>query len=324
MNEKLSDILNKLSPERRMLLARRLNVKNVAVSSSQPSSRTNSTLTQAQSPAVAPQNSLVAIQPTGNRPPFFCVHPAGGHVFCYMELARRLGSEQPFYGFQSRDFDKSAVTRRSIEAMASLYVATMLKHQPAGPYSMGGWSMGGVVAFEMARQLDSQGHKVASLILLDARIPTAEQRLETDDEVSLIIGFASDLGVSLGRLGVAWHNVRQLQPDERLAFVLREAKTAGVVPDDIQLGEVETLFETFKENARAMCDYTPRPYRGLLTLFVAEESSPGADDLATSWDEWTGAEVEVFRTPGNHYTMTRDPHVRFLAEQLNACLKRIE
>jgi thioesterase domain-containing protein len=262
----------------------------------------------------------VLLQPAGERPAFFCVHPAGGHVFCYVELARRLGAERPFYGFESRAFGTSP---RTVGAMATDYVEALLERQAAGPYLLGGWSMGGVVAFEMARQLSARGREVALLALLDSRIPTAAQRLETEDEVALIASFAADLGVSLRRLGLSWRNVRALGEDERLAFVLEEAKAAGAVPREVMPADIRTLFAGFRENARAMCAYAPRPLDVRVTLLRAEESSPAAgDDEAMGWEEWARGGVEVLRVPGSHSTMTREPHVRLLAERLRECLRR--
>jgi amino acid adenylation domain-containing protein len=127
----------RLSPEQRALLDRRLR-------------------RQAGAAAVGPQFSArVAIQPQGTRPPFFCVHPAGGDVLCYGPLARHLGADQPFYGFQSPGLGAGAAAFDSLEAMAAHYVTEMRRTAPP-PYRLGGWSLGGVVAFEMARQLASQ------------------------------------------------------------------------------------------------------------------------------------------------------------------------
>jgi thioesterase domain-containing protein len=321
MDDKISDLLKKLSPERRALLAFRLNLKHEAAP---PSSEAGAILARARGAELAPHSPLVAIQPGGDRRPFFCVHPAGGHIFCYVELARHLGAQQPFYGFQSRDADGAAGVRRSVEALAASYVQALVERQPAGPYALGGWSMGGVVAYEMARQLQSSGHEVALLTLLDSRIPTAAERFEVADEVSLIVNFASDLGVPLGRLGLSRRNVRQLDVDERLAFILREAKAARVIPQDIELAFIRTFFATFRENALAMCAYAPQPYPGRVTLFKAEAVSPGAGDAAMGWGEWAGGGVEVLSTPGSHSTMTREPHVRTLAAQLRARLRDAE
>ena len=138
-------------------------------------------------------NILVPIQLEGSRAPFFCVHPVGGNVLCYAELARQLGQEQPFYGLQaSSQFNE----QDTIEEMASRYIRSIKTCQPEGPYNLGGWSMGGMVAFEMATQLRRQGDEVALLALLDS-FP-----LEQDGQLSekeLLAGFIDDLTSSLGR-----------------------------------------------------------------------------------------------------------------------------
>ncbi|HEV2761391.1 MAG TPA: amino acid adenylation domain-containing protein, partial [Pyrinomonadaceae bacterium] len=114
------------------------------------------------------QGALVGIQTGGEARPFFCVHPAGGNVFCYAELARGLGEDQPFYALQSKGLTGAGAAHESVEEMAAAYVEELRAVQPAGPYALGGWSMGGVVAFEMARQLERAGERVALLALLDA------------------------------------------------------------------------------------------------------------------------------------------------------------
>lgn len=98
-------------------------------------------------------SSIVPIQPQGNRTPFFCVHPAGGHVLCYVNLSRYLGDEQPFYGLRAIGFDEGEKPLDKVEDRASLYIEAMRTVQPEGPYQIGGWSFGGVVAFEIAQQL---------------------------------------------------------------------------------------------------------------------------------------------------------------------------
>ncbi|MCZ0900911.1 thioesterase domain-containing protein, partial [Microcoleus sp. HI-ES] len=96
---------------------------------------------------------LVAIKPRGKNPPFFCVHPIFGVVFPYVELAFGLGENQPFYGLQPKGIDGESSPLTSIEDMAADYIAALRTVQPKGPYFLGGWSFGGLVAFEMAQQL---------------------------------------------------------------------------------------------------------------------------------------------------------------------------
>ncbi|MCP4656043.1 MAG: AMP-binding protein, partial [bacterium] len=145
-------------------------------------------------PGAMRREALVAIQPQGSRPPFFCVHPVGGHVLCYAALARQLGSDQPFYGLQVPD-DEGALFLTEIREMAEHYVEAVREVQPEGPYRLGGWSMGGLVAFEMARQLVEQGREVERLVLIDSRAPAAAPgRIAEIDDVALALVFARDLG----------------------------------------------------------------------------------------------------------------------------------
>jgi aspartate racemase len=113
-------------------------------------------------------SSLVKIQPNGSNPPFFCVHEADGHVLCYRELANHLGPEQPFYGLQPQHVDGKWSFHSWIEDMASCYIQELLIVQPEGPYFLGGLCAGGIIAFEMAQQLQAQGQEVALLALFDA------------------------------------------------------------------------------------------------------------------------------------------------------------
>ncbi|HEX8089471.1 MAG TPA: amino acid adenylation domain-containing protein, partial [Blastocatellia bacterium] len=104
---------------------------------------------------------VVAIQPHGSKTPFFCIHPIGGNVLCYMDLARCLGEDRPFYGLQAVGLNGEGDTFTSVEAMSASYVEALRAVQPEGPYLLGGWSFGGVVAFEMARELKRQGDQPA-------------------------------------------------------------------------------------------------------------------------------------------------------------------
>jgi acyl carrier protein len=135
-------------------------------------------LAQVLSRDIAPAgwNPLVAIQPKGTRTPFFCMHGAGGNVLIYRELSKLLGDDQPFYGLQSQGLDGDAQPLTKIEDMAALYVKEIRRVQPTGPYLLGGYCLGGTIAYEVAQQLRAQGQDVALLALLDttdwSKIPT--------------------------------------------------------------------------------------------------------------------------------------------------------
>ncbi|HEY0510454.1 MAG TPA: amino acid adenylation domain-containing protein [Thermoanaerobaculia bacterium] len=286
---------------------------------------------------------LVPLQPEGSRPPLFCVHPAGGNVFCYSELARHLGEEQPFYGIQAREAsNKDLAPHTRIEAMAAEYVEAVRAFQPAGPYRLGGWSMGAVIAFEMARQLRRQGQEIALLALMDVEAPSEQP---TDYTWAVLLGsFALDLGLSFDRLRASWDEIAALPPMGQLSRIAVEAKAAGLVPADIRLAEFRKLFDAFKTNAQVMRSYAGGPYEGQITLLNADNPLPyigkelpsnyhsnleanpiqdGVDlrDPTRGWSKLAAGGVELHTVSGDHYSMVREPHVRTLAERIAACLE---
>src|SRR3954469_25088298 len=119
-------------------------------------------------------SSIVEIQPQGSRPPLFLVHGVGGGMFWgYSNLARHLGNDQPIYAFKSRGLE-GLPEWATIEEMAANYITDLRAHQPRGPYLLGGYCFGGVVAYEMARQLEGQGEKVTLLALINCSPPNTD------------------------------------------------------------------------------------------------------------------------------------------------------
>jgi acyl carrier protein len=113
-------------------------------------------------------SELVPLQPTGNKPPIFLIHPALGVVFPYYELSSLMGEKQPIYGLQSVGIKGGEKPLKTVEEMAARYLKSIKKVQPSEPYKLLGWSFGGAIAYEMALQLQQQGEEVSELILLDA------------------------------------------------------------------------------------------------------------------------------------------------------------
>ena len=121
--------------------------------------------------------SLVTIQ-RGNENliPFFCIHGSGGNVLNFRDLSQAMGRSQPFYGLQSRGIDGVSRPHHSIEEMANAYLAEIREVQPEGPYMLGGYSGGGLVAFEMAHQLTAAGETVALVVMFDTFPPKIADR----------------------------------------------------------------------------------------------------------------------------------------------------
>ncbi len=245
-------------------------------------------LAQAEAPTPgAPRPSLVLLQPRGDRKPFVCVHPVGGNVLCYLDLARHLGPDQPFYALQSPPPGEGCDT---IEQMAARYLKELREIQPEGPYRLGGWSMGGLVAFEMARQLAGEGEMPELVALIDTPPPAPGREPEgsTDD---LRAAFARDLTRLPGH----------------------DAKTDPAA--------FEPLFATFVTNRRASRLYDPAPYPGRITLWLAEQTRASLPfDLPAAWSRLAPEGVEASTLPGDHYSLLRAPQVERLAQELRARL----
>ena len=268
----------------------------------------------------APHPCLVAIQPSGAKRPFFLIHPAGGHVFPYIHLANSLGRDQPCYGLQAKGLEEGQDPQARIEDMAAYYLEALQTVQPEGPYLLGGWSMGGVVAFEMAQQLLAQGQRVALVALLDARIPNPDEHFAEEDlEATLLVDAVRYFGLSLG----PWESLSRLPKHELLTRVLEQAKSAGLVPPDIQTFQAQRFLELCKADFRATRNYVLHPYAGRVTLFKASEELAGtSSDPTLGWSQWAAGGVEVHVVPGNHANMVYKPHVEVLAEKLRACVKQ--
>jgi aspartate racemase len=273
--------------------------------------------------AVAPFSALVPMQAGHpDKRPLFLVHPAGGNVLCYVDLVRHLGHEQPCYGLQARGLDGERAPHTQVKAMAGYYVTLLRTVQPDGPYLLGGWSIGGVIAFEMAQQFLALGQEVNLLALIDSHVPQDYQETESDD-LTLLANFALDLGLPLERMQFDTQHLRQLDADARLALVLEEAKRVHVLPGDLELAQVCRLFQVFKNNVQAVARYEPRVYAGTITLFKAQERA-AKFDAYLGWGAVAAGGLTTRTIPGNHYTLVREPHVKVLADQFKHHLHILE
>jgi thioesterase domain-containing protein/acyl carrier protein len=272
-------------------------------------------------------SSLVMIQAGSSRPPFFCVHAAGGNVLEYHALARLLGPDQPFYGFQAKGLDGKSAPHTSIKQMAAHYIAEMREVQPEGPYLIGGRSSGGTIAFEMACQLRDAGEEVELLALLDV-YPAGYFKL-----LPQATGFRQKLRRRTRRIASHRTNLAHLKFEEKIAYVCDKLKYA---PAKIKHKVYRRAYKIYQRighplpallrnieelNFNATKDYVPRVYAGRATLFVANDLTAGYD-VEDGWRELV-ADLEVHEIPGNHRDIIEEPHVRVLAEKLSRCLDGI-
>ncbi|RKG75011.1 non-ribosomal peptide synthetase, partial [Corallococcus exercitus] len=260
---------------------------------------------------------------TGTGTPFFCVHPVGGNVLAYAELARRLGPDQPFYGIQARGLDGEREPLDTVEALAASYVRAVRGVQPHGPYHLGGWSLGGVIAYEMAHQLREAGEAVELVAMIDSYVPQTVPDSEPNLDRTLAVGlFAQDLmGVSLADLDVDTAELATLEPEAALARVLESAARTGALPPGVDAASSTAFFQVFEANLEAARRYHPPAMEQRVLRIQADEL---VDDTGTGDGGWTalvGDRLESHRLPGTHYTLLREPGVQAVAELLAKALR---
>jgi acyl-CoA synthetase (AMP-forming)/AMP-acid ligase II/thioesterase domain-containing protein len=280
--------------------------------------------------------SLVELQRGGAQPPFFCVHGIGGEILSYRDLARHMGPEQPFYGLRVGSWGEGESVVR-IEDMAARYLAEVRALQPEGPYFLGGFSFGGLIAFEMAQQLRAQGQEVALLAILDARMPAAGRFQGWWHPVSPLRILANSyywvkdelLQTSVGQL---WGRTGR-----KLRVAARRVSSLLVRPELHSRGKdiVDRVFDAsiipewyrkmLAAHYEAAEKYVPKVYPGRLTLIRARTqplSRVPTHDLG--WGKLAGGGLEVTVIPGNHETVLTEPCVRELAGRLRDHIQKAQ
>jgi phthiocerol/phenolphthiocerol synthesis type-I polyketide synthase E len=260
---------------------------------------------------------LVAIQPTGSRPPFFCMHGAGGNILIYRDLALRLGMDQPFYGLQALGLDGSCPPLTRIEDMAALYVKEIRRKQPRGPYFLGGYCMGGTVAFEVAQQIQAQGERVALLALFDtmnwSKIPPPSiwnksyytvQRLAFHAANFLRLDFAGEAQFFGEKVKILRSRI-PLWRGMLLARLTKDRQT--------DRSESLALARIWKTNDQACTKYIPQPYRGTVADFRPAKQYRLFDRPDAKWEQLAQGGQQIVVLPSYPAGMLVEPFVRHLA-----------
>jgi aspartate racemase len=280
-----------------------------------------------------PSSCLVPIKPNGTRSPIYLIHSVGGVVLNYYAVAHLLSEEQPVYGIQPVGLDGKQEPLLQVEDMVSRYIQEIQMLQPSGPYYLGGYSLGGILAFEMARRLTTMGEKVAILALFDTfslhHLPNWPQILR--NKFTLLSQ----------RTRFRIHNLISLSPEKRIDYLQQSAQrftrrirnriwelTVGRKQSERAL-LTDPLRIVRKCNMLAARKYRSVPHDGILydgkvTLFLAAERAvKGSANPVEEWQSVTKGAVQAISVPGDHVTMLREPNVRILGQRLDECLAEI-
>jgi thioesterase domain-containing protein len=267
-------------------------------------------------------DGLVVLREGGAGAPLFCAPPASGSPLCYVGLAQHLGDDRPIYGFQMPGLNDDAAPLRRVEDMAAAFIQTMRAVQPEGPYLICGWSLGGLIALEMERQLARQGQHAARLVLID---PDLQRSSRLRDTARLAVFFPALLAFA-GRAGMfsSYQGFQQvarwiglslpasLDDLPQRGLRARARLLAALGADGLRSWRV------FLANIEALRSYTPAPSGAPLLLFHTAASSQAlqaAQRLAPRG-------LDVQQAPGTHMTLMLDAQiVQQLAVQLRAALR---
>ncbi|WP_442941022.1 amino acid adenylation domain-containing protein [Nostoc sp.] len=280
---------------------------------------------------------LVAIQPNGSKPPLFCLPGAAGTPFYLYDLARCLGSDQPFYSFQANALSGESESITPVEDVAAQYIQTLLVVQPQGPYFLAGHSFGGKLAFEMAQQLLRKGHKVALVAILDTTAPFYQEKPEGFDwdNAKWLAQLADAIEiVHAKKLDISDDILQCLVWEDQLKYVLERLKNADILPPDDEITQFKNMVQLLKANS--LVNYVPQQvYPIRITLLRASETpaveesnnevvSEILQDLTWGWSKFSTEPVDIHFVSGNHVTMMNQPNVQVLAERLKACIEEAQ
>ena len=266
-------------------------------------------------------SSLVPIRPAGSRMPLFLVHGAEGNVLLYRTVTRYLGSEQPVYGLQSRGLNGKKPAAVTVQEMAAEYIKEMMSVQPSGPYHLGGYCMGGVIALEMAQQLAAMGERAELVMMLDTYNGSAESQAK------------SRLLTPLHLVQNVWFhcvNAMSLSGEDRRKF-LNERFDVAVTRLKILSQAALQFFGTSADNGhvhltiknvnhKALQQYVPQAYGGRVAVIRSKGHFAGFASPTLGWDGLVHGRLEVHEVPVYFGGMLVDPYARRLAETVKVCM----
>jgi amino acid adenylation domain-containing protein len=272
--------------------------------------------------------SLVSVNATGTKLPFFCFPGAGGSVVYLYELARQLGDDQPFYGLQAVGLDGETEPLVDVKDMAAYWLEEVLKIHPEGPFLLGGHSFGGKVAFELAQQLIRRGREVALVAVLGTTAPHPDMvPIAKNWEGAR---FLPELGKVMEEylerpLGITEELLAPMSEAEQLEYVKNILIAANWLPPEIETKQFLGIVNVYKTNVSA--DYQPQDAVELDQLVLIKGDTekqywPLQNEPKWGWDRFA-KQVSIHVTPGSHTSMLANPNVQSLAHYLRDCFTQV-
>jgi amino acid adenylation domain-containing protein len=279
-------------------------------------------ITSAEDPEWSP---LVRIR-GGAGTPFFCVHPIGGNVLTFKNLSEHM-TGRPFYGLQARGLSHDEHPHTSIDDMAVDYLKYVRLVQPSGPYFLGGYSAGGLVAFEMARLLQESGEKVDLIVLFDSYLHPQSLAQPAPQAGAYPVGRKRPLAAIQRR----FVQMKAVAPDKRTGIIARDlARLWATVKLKLYSRTRKWRWTLVRLDAVsaflfAIRNYRPRPLNARVILFLADLNAPAsAKTLPSIWRALVTGRLDVHHLATDHDRLLESPFAKELAtsieEQIEECL----
>jgi thioesterase domain-containing protein len=264
------------------------------------------------------QSTLVAIQPGGTRPALYLVHNICGGIECYDVLAKALGPDQPIYAFRHASYESEHGL--GVQELASIYIRDLLAFDPTGHHLLGGYSFGGLVAFEMAQQLEAIGQRPAMVVMLDTWLPSYRTTLSLGEQAQIFSQNARALGLKYiwGKILNKRHYWQRLAKNEFLRIAGWACKRIGCNPPRlVREARVERV------NFESLQTYRPAHYAGyVLHMFCKDrqETLSKRGDPYLGWGILKDAQFEMYPIPFDHSSLLKEPSTFLIAQHLQNIL----
>ncbi len=266
--------------------------------------------------ATRTRSSCVAsIQPTGRMPTIFVVPGLSGEILSYGPLARALGEDQPLYGLRSVGIDGDEEPLDRVEDIAARFVADIRAMQPSGPYHIVGVCIGGLIAFELAQQLVTEGERVALLTLVETWSPSTHRRIRQRSPLAAVVGFVT------GRVTRHMEHLRGRSFRDKLTYLRSKMHVVGQIATtgDVYRGDQSARARdlVMARNGYAAAHYQPRAYRGRVAIVICSDRPTPAPDPRLIWRDLATEECPILEIGAQDSGgVLQVPHVQHLAEAL--------
>jgi thioesterase domain-containing protein len=272
--------------------------------------------------------NLVPIRAAGNRKPLFLIHPIGGEVQYAYDLVRHLDAELPVYGLAASGLSSGEVPQSSIKAMASTYLQAIREVQPTGPYSIAGWSLGGMISYEIAHQLSAAGQVVDFVGMIDTgnsqllRVQLQIDQIGELDESRALLNWIVDQHPDIeASRHAAYGELIALAYGKNINAMVALCKREKIISDHIEMDAVKRILALYRAAARAAVNYqAPIMASATTTVSLFAADRPAEEDETLGWGSLLGERLQVMKIGGTHMTIVRPPHIAKLGAAISRTL----